>query len=298
MRAAWLLILLVGCVPPPVYRVQRAARMPRPAVPLRTGEPLAGPVEVSFGAVAGKEATLVDQEAAIEVPHQQYRGELRVRIGERGELAPFYEQAVESSMDKLDATQAPINSGTPHALGVAMRYSIATGVPGLSIGTAADVMSWSVPYVEYRTCVEYCEENGVYGTQMLTGTESIGTFGVGITPTYRSGHFAIFGGAYTRRHPTIERKGTEVGPEVDRDITAGNFNLMLHAGVEFQAAMFSVMATVQQDLTPDPVQYGPSLGFAIALHVPDIKKTPPPPPPPPPGPPSYIPDENLPDDPW
>src|SRR5262245_5859433 len=104
---------LVGCVPPPVYRVQRTARVPHPAAPLRTGEPLAGPVELSVGASSVGDVTkpeLVDEQAAIEVAREQMRAELRIRLGRRGELAPIFETAM-GEMVPLDHTQAPVENG-------------------------------------------------------------------------------------------------------------------------------------------------------------------------------------------
>jgi hypothetical protein len=291
---------LVGCVPLPVYRVQRSARVPRPAAPLRTGEPLQGPVELSLGSTVGTSATLVDKEAAIEVPRAQMRGEVRIKI-RRGEIAPFFERAFESSFEALDATQAPVREGAPRGGGLATRYSFATGVPGLSIGAGTEVLWFSMPYVEYRTCVEYCEENGVSGTTMHTGSETRGSWGFSLTPTYRDGRVAVFGGVYSRRHPSIARKGTEIGGEYDRDIVQGNYNVMFHAGVEVRASVFAVMAQLQQDVTASPVQYGPSFGLALAIHAPP--PVPRAPPPPEPSAPSWLTrrppaDADLPDDPW
>lgn len=308
MRVLLLVVatVAVGCIPAPVYKVQRTARVPRPAAPLRTGEPLAGPIGVSIEATAGGASELAEDGVAVEVPRQQIRSELRIRI-KRAELAPFYEQAVAASYDALDPTQAPVRDGSATTLGLATRYSFATPDPNLTIGTSMELMSFSMPYVEYRTCVENCDENGVSGTTMHNGNESTGSIGFAITPTYRIGRVALFGGMYTRRHPTIQRKGTEIGAEYDQDIRRGNYNYLLHAGVEVQASVFSLSATIQQDLTADPVQYGPSLGVAIAIHVPDFvrpRATPPPEPPrAPPSSPAWlvrgaVDDGDLPDDPW
>jgi hypothetical protein len=302
---------LVGCIPPPVYRVQRTARVPHPAAPLRTGEPLAGPVELSVGASSIGDVTkpeLVDEQASIEVAREQMRAEVRIRLGKRGELTPIFETAM-GKMVPLDSTQAPVEDGKPAGKGLAVRYSIDTGAPGFSVGLGVEAMSWTIPYVEYRTCIEYCEDNNAPIMEKHYGREDVGTFGLSLAPTYRSGNLAMFATAYTRRHPTIKRKGTEeLSPDYDSDVDGGNYNLMLSAGLEYRLPVASVMATVQQDVTRDPVAYGPSFGLAIALRVPEpkphrIDREPPPMPPPPPtyGPPgdpatSY--DADLPDDPW
>ncbi|HEU4615706.1 MAG TPA: hypothetical protein VFS15_26605 [Kofleriaceae bacterium] len=274
--AVLLVITAVGCVPPPVYRVQRTARVPHPAAPLRTGEPLDGPVELSLGASSVGDLAaprLVDKQASIEVPREQMRGELRIRLGRRGargELAPIFETAAPSSMQPLDPTQAPVESGAPTGFGLAGRYSIDTGAPGFSIGVGLEAMSWQIPYVEYRTCVEFCEENGAPAMQVLHGTEGASTLGASLTPTYRHGDVAVFATAYTRRHPTIVRKGTELyAMDYDQDVDSGNYNWIVSAGIEYRLPVVSLMATVQQDLTRDPVAYAPSFGFSVAVRVPD-----------------------------
>jgi hypothetical protein len=305
---------LVACVPPPVYRVQRTARVPHPAAPLRTGEPLAGPIELSVGASTigdVKDPQLVDKDASVEVAREQMRAELRIRLGKRGELAPIFEQAIGGSMQALDTTQAPVESGAPTGLGLATRYSFDTGQPGLSFGVGVEAMTWQIPYVEYRTCVAYCEENGAPLQQMHHGSESVGTLGLSLIPTYRRGNVALFAGAYARRHPTIVRKGSEMyASDYDQDVDGGRYNWLLDAGIEYRLPVISVMATVQQNLTRDPVAYGPSFGLAIAFRVPDRKPArvaaePPPSPIVQAGPPGAPPnttfedrDAQLPDDPW
>src|SRR6188508_850640 len=119
------LLVLGGCYPPPpVYRVQRAARVPRPTVPLRTGEPLAGPIELTIGAsslanTAKPEAG--NQAKALEIPEHQVRGELRIR---RGELAMIHERGI-GHATKIDETQADTNRDNPWGGGAALRYAIA-----------------------------------------------------------------------------------------------------------------------------------------------------------------------------
>jgi hypothetical protein len=314
-RVALVLVLLVGCVPPPVYRVQRTARVPHPAAPMRTGEPLDGPVELSVGGSsvgAVRSPELVDKQASVEVASEQLRAELRIRLGERGELAPIYEHGMASSMVRLDPTQAPVVEGAPEGFGLAARYSFETAAPGFAIGLGIEGMVWQIPYVEYRTCVEYCAENNAPLMQKNYGSESVSTLGLSLTPTYRSGALALFAGGYTRRHPTIVRKGSELyAQDSDRDVDGGNYNFILTAGAEYRLPFASLMATVQQDLTRDPVAYGPTFGLAIAWRVPDKKplprwptwREPAPAAPPAPtlGPPGATvadPDAELPDDPW
>ena len=274
MRALVLwLCLLVGCVPPaPIYRVQRTARVPHPAVPLRTGEPLAGMVEASVGASSfgdARDPRLVDGSDAVEVPSRQYRGELRLRL-RRAEVAGIYEWANGGSMQALDRTQAPVGEGNVEGRGAAVRYSI-DAEHGLSFGLGLEALAWSIPYVEYRTCVANCAINDAPAMQVLHGTQSVATVAFAFTPTYRIGRFALFAGAYTRRQPTIVRKGTEmyVDGGHDSDVDGGRYNWLVHTGVEVRFPVVSLLLQIQQDLTRDPVWYGPSLGFALAARMPE-----------------------------
>ena len=278
MRALFL-CLVVGCVPPPpVYRVQRTARVPHPAVPLRTGEPIAGMAEVSVGASSfadARDPRLVDSTAAVEVPSRQYRGELRLRI-RRAEIAGIYEWANGGTMQALDATQAPVDEGNVEGRGAAVRYSIDAG-SGLSFGLGLEALAWSIPYVEYRTCVQNCAINDAPQMQVIHGSQSVATLAFAFTPTYRIGRFAFFAGTYARRQPTIVRKGTEmyVDSGHDTDVGEGRYNWLVHGGVEMRLPIVSVLLQIQQDLTRDPVWYGPSLGFALAARLPELHGKPP-----------------------
>jgi len=244
------------------------------------------------------------------VAREQMRGELRIRLGKRGELAPIFETAG-PGMIALDKTQAPVERGAPWGVGVATRYSFDTGAPGFSIGLGLEAMTWQIPYVEYRTCVAYCEENAAPLMQKNWGFEGVSTLGFSLAPTYRHGNFAFFASAYARRHPTIVRKGTEqFAMDYDQDVDGGPYNWLVNAGVEYRMPVVSVLASVQQDLIAYPVQYGPSFGLAVAFRVPDQKSrrvdTEPQPAAPapatfgPPGDPDapHDRDANLPDDPW
>src|SRR5262249_6787310 len=156
--------------------------------------------------------------ASIEVPTKQYRGELRFRI-RRAELALIHESANAADSRALDPTQAPIGRDDDlTGNGGAVRYSIdaADALPGLMFGLGLEFTSWEIPYVEYRTCVSNCT-GPTSRPEVSRGVQDASTAAFSFTPTYRRGPLAIFGGAYARRHPTIVRKGTEYGPDDDRD---------------------------------------------------------------------------------
>ena len=268
-RALALALLVVGgCYPPPpVYRVQRSARVPRPTVPLRTGRPLSGPVELTLGASSlgqTQQPTAGNETKAIEVPDHQLRGELRLRIANRGELAILHERAV-GHATKIDETQADVESGQPWGAGVATRYAIHPHGAAWSVGLDFELMRWSVPFTEIRTCIENCE--GVDDYQEIHSTSGEMTWGFGITPSYRSGRTSLFGGMFLRNHPTIMRKGSELTESNDEDTEAGPVNVLLHAGIAVELGAFTALVLVNQNMDRDPVRYGPGIGFALSASL-------------------------------
>lgn len=237
---------------------------------------MSGPIALDVGmsnAANTSRPEAGDQMKALEVPTYQLRGELRIRLFERGEVAFLHERAL-GKPTKIDPTQADVDSGQPWSAGMAVRYSIAPHGQPWSVGLGVELMRWSIPYIEYRTCVENCE--GVDDFQEDHGQTGEMTFGVGITPAYRVGRFTIFGGVHMRNHPTINRKGTEYTEYNDEDLEAGPPNWMLNAGVAVKLGAFTALALVHQDLDTDPVRYGPGIGVAISAAF-DPARLPPPP---------------------
>ena len=91
------------------------------------------------------------------------------------------------------------------------------------------------------------------------------TLGFGLTPSYRFGRTTLFGGIYWRNHPTIERKGEEFSESNHEDVDSGPANMLLHAGVSVQLGKsITGLVLVHQDVTPDPVRYGPGILTAFS----------------------------------
>ncbi len=259
--------LVAGCI----GNVQRSARVPHAAVPLSSGQPLAAPAEMSAGLsnVTDVVAPRVgDPSQAVEVPGTQMRNELRLRIRERGQLAVIYEHGFAATSQKPDATQAPVGDGDVMGGGVSFGYSFETSTPGLAIGTTVELMTWSVPYVEYETCTNCLSPNvTIVDHDRATPT----TLGVGIAPSFRRGSMTVFGGAFARNHPTTQRKAYGVDitfDDGDGDVQNGPFNVLLHAGVEVELQRWlSALIVLHQNLIADPVQYGPGIGFALNARL-------------------------------
>jgi hypothetical protein len=262
VRLIVLLPVLAGCV----GNVQRSARVPHPAVPLRSGQPLDTAAQLSAGlsnVTDAVEPAVGDDTQAVEVPATQMRDELRFRLGSRAELALVYEHGFGSTSRRPDATQAPVGQGDVYGYGIAAGYSFETSTPGLSVGTTFELIGWSVPYVEYQTCND-CEM-----TTVDHGRARPATLGLGITPSYRSGRVTWFGGAFARNHPTTLRK--EMNTDVfdgDGDVRNGPFNLLLHLGVEIMLERrLSALVVAHQNLVANPVRYGPGVGIALAVRL-------------------------------
>lgn len=255
---------LAACLPDPVYKVQRTARVPHPAAPLRSGAPLDAPIEASFGTSSAfdlRAPRLVDHTAAVETPAVQLRGEARFRVGTFGEIDLGTEHALDPT--PIDPTQAPVPGGrNAWSFNLGVRYAVPIA-PDVFVGLGLESVVWTLPYVEYRSCVANCE--GVPAQERDAGTDNLWGLAADITPTYRSGDLAVFAGLHIAPNPTIQRKGTEMGAiDVDSDLALGPTSYIVHAGAEYKLGPISVLAQIQQDLGGSPVAYGPSFGFAIA----------------------------------
>jgi hypothetical protein len=271
VRSVVVLAFVVSCMPVPVYRVQRTVRVPHPAAPLWSGAPMQGPIELAVGASSvldTRSPHLHDHDASIEVPSQQFRGEVRFRAHTYGQLVLIHDHAFSSSFHALDPTQAPVREGSAESLGVAARYSFhVPDTPRFTIGLGVEALKWWLPFVEYRSCVANCE--GHVTQQMVTGRDTVAMMAFSLVPAYRTGRWTAFAGLYGAPHPTVVRKGTEVGGTYDTTLDRGDMNLLLHAGVELSVRQFSVLVQVQRDMIVDPASYGPSFGFALAGRLPE-----------------------------
>jgi hypothetical protein len=252
---------LAGCV----GNVQRAARVPHPGVPLASGQPLAGPAELSVGlsnVTDMVKPAVGDASQAVEVPSTEMRDEVRFRLGRRGQIGGVYEQGFASTSKQPDRTQAPVGSGDVEGFGVSGGYSFATSTPGLSVGLYGEMLAWSLPYVEYTTCTSCANQY----TIMSHGRANPITLGLGIAPSYHSGAITVFGGVFGRNHPTTQRKelGADITFNDDGDVHSGPFNVLVHAGIELALArQLSAIVVVHQDIVADPVRYGPGIGIGL-----------------------------------
>jgi hypothetical protein len=260
-----ILPVVAGCA----RNIQRSARVPHPGVPLSSGQPLATPTELSAGLSNVTDVLkprVGDATQAVEVPSTEMRDELRFRLGERAQVALIYEQGFAATSQQPDATQAPVGPGDVYGVGASFGYSFSTSTPGFSIGSTLEIMGWSIPYVEYRTCVDCMTSY----TVIDHGSANPLTLGIGIAPSYRSGRVTYFGGLFARNHPTTQRKELNATDVISSggDVHSGPFNILLHAGVEIELQPWlSALVILHQDVIANPVQYGPGLGLALTARI-------------------------------
>ncbi len=262
----WLLLVpaFAGCS---TYAQQRAALVPH-ATPIMTdGQPLSAPGEIALGA---SNINLVqpgegNPDAGIEIPSTQLVGAAMIRASPNLTLGGLYERGLSAGAHSLQDHQPPVDDDVS-GLGVSMTYSIPTSLPGWRVALSSELVVWSVPWVEYTTCIANCIGNGGYTTSSK-GSDNVPTLAVGVTPSYRTGRFTLFGGVTVRNHPTVDQTIRTDIPQ-DPDVSSGPFNVTLHAGaaVELGAGVRASLL-VHQTVTTDPVAYGPSIGVMVAIPL-------------------------------
>jgi hypothetical protein len=161
---------------------------------------------------------------------------------------------------------------------------------------------WSVPWVEYTTCIDLCSVPGF--TYSQRGNEDVLIAKLALVPSYRIGAMTYFGGVTLQNQPTITEKIETTLPE-GGGVQGGPLNATVHAGLAVEVgAGIRASAFVHQTLTHDPINYGPGLGMAISIPLgrkePNRVVAPPPPPAPvfvpyAPAPPPvpYVPSESI-----
>jgi hypothetical protein len=248
---------------------------------MHSGHGLDGIAELGFGASSLAHSTELgegDPEAGVEVPGTQLRADARFRLSDVFALGLVYENGLDETAKRPKDEQPPVDEGNVQGYGITADVSIGTRDPKLRVGLGFDLVFWDVPYVEYLSCApqDPCFPYDI----MSKGTDRTETFGFSITPSYRMGLWTFFGGLTARQHPTIQQKGTETDPilEGEGDVKSGPFNLLVSAGFEAALMQGAVEASLvlYQDITQDPVRYGPGLGVMVVVP---LGRTPPAPPP-------------------
>jgi hypothetical protein len=255
------------------YNVNRSALAPHATPVVHSGQPVDGVVELSAGVSSAahfRNPTVGNDEAAVEIPGTQIRGDGRLKVGDYLALGFLFESGLDATAHKPRRSQADVDNGNVNGFGVTSEVSIPTSDPRLRVGVALEMIVWSVPWVEWRTCADpICGDDPF--TYEDKGTDLTSTWAFGVIPSWKAGALTLFGGATLRQHPTIIQKGTETDPFFDDegDVQAGPFNLIVSAGLDAELAGGAVRGSVivYQDLTADPVQYGPGVGAFLTVPL-------------------------------
>lgn len=227
------------------------ARVPHMAVPMSSGQPMSTPFEVTGGASAVtdlRKPTAGAPEHAMEVARTQLHASLRFRTSANSYGGLIYEQGLSAGSHKLNTDGASVGARDVIGTGLFFGGSLPMG-PQFNLGLHGEAIRWSLPYI-YLTD----------GAVLDSGRESVSTVGFAVTPSYRSGPTTVFGTGFVRNHP-MSSAGLDLA---DDGISGGPLNFTIAAGVEYSLSpTVSATAIVNQDLSRDPVRYGPSLQLAV-----------------------------------
>jgi len=284
------------------YTVRKSALAPHITPPMRNGQNLMGAAaEAAVGTSAVARASDPvegpDANAGLYIPRVEVTAALRKRISEDMDLGLLYDHGFRRGAIATSEDQPEPNNGSVYGGGVTGFYSVPTGTPGLRVGIGLDLLMYSVPYVEYRTCVDFCGSEPY--SRVDHDRDSIGVYSLAVIPSYHTGRITLFGGGTVRNHPTIE-KGSIEGPlDSDDEVDSGPPNFILSGGIDVELGQgIRAMAIVYQPMDKDPVDYGPTLGLGLTLPLGRHHEPPPPPPQPyaypPPQPYGYPPPQPYP----
>ncbi len=258
------------------YSVRKSALTPHIAPPMRSGFGLAdAAAEASFGA-----STLAttnppeegpDANAGIHIPRLELGGALRGRLTDSLDLGFVWDQGLRQGAYKTSPDQPSPGGGSVYGGGASLFASIPTAEPSFRVGVGVDLMIYSIPFVEYRTCVENC--GGKPYSTVDHDREEIGVYGLSLIPSWRSGRLTLFAGGTVRNHPTVAKGEIEGDIELDDEVRAGPVNLLVSGGAELElGAGVRAMGMVYQTLTDQPVRYWPT--FAVGLTIPLGRRAP------------------------
>lgn len=226
------------------------ARVPHMSVPMSSGQAMSSPFEITGGASAVadlKKPRAGDTDTSMEVPGTQLHLSLRFRTTRETYAGILLEQGLSQGSHKLNT--GGISIGARDVVGVGGFFGGALALsPELDLGLHAELISWSLPYVEL-----------IDGALIDSGREGVSTAGFGLSPSYRQGPVRLFGTFFLRNHPLSTSSVL-----LDGGISRGPVNFTVAGGVEYAfSPIVSATAIVNQELTGEPVRYGPSLQLAV-----------------------------------
>jgi hypothetical protein len=269
--------LVIACAVLPAlacstYAQHRAALVPRATPYLGDGQPLDARAQLAAGASNLGEMlapSAGDPDTGVATPGVQLEGAFALRATKNLSFSVIYDRGLDRTAHPANSSEPPIHNGDSQQFGFGWAYSIDTGTPGFRVGIANQLLTASVPWIQYTTCTQNCDASGMAtgNTIVDKGSTNVPIVVVAVVPSYRTGRFTVFGGITARNHPNVIDKITTDVP-LDPDITPGPLNVLAHVGasVELGAGIRAALV-VHQEFTGDPVRYGPGVAATIALPL-------------------------------
>jgi hypothetical protein len=244
------------------YSVRRAALVPNLAPTPRTGQPLDGQAELHLGTAHA--VSIADpstsENVGVHVPRIDLNGAVRLRIGADTDIGFVYDEGFEAGSISVRPDQ-PTPSGNVRGGGVSVHTSFPIA-PEWRLAFAADVLLYSIPYVEYRTCTNCMEAwTDISERRVATLVASLGVIG-----SWRRGPWTVFGGLTMRNHPTTRLSSVEIFASSDEDVSAGPFNVIAAIGAEYAFGPgLRAQLQIYQPIAQDPVAYMPTIAVSFAI---------------------------------
>jgi hypothetical protein len=248
------------------YATHQAAFVPHATPVPGDGQPLDTPAQIGVGAssIDLTQPSASDPNAGDAVPKVQMRGSLDGQFGrymtfgaslEHGEVA-----------EPVTPYQPALGNSGATGYGLHVQGSIPTGLRGLRIALSAEAVAWSVPYIQYDTCVQNCGAGNNGYTVSYQGNDNVTTWAFGLVPSYRTGAWTVYGGATLRDQPTTAAKFDTTSPG-DAGVDAGPTNLTVHAGVEYDVRVIKLAVAIHDTVTSAPITYGPSIAAMVSIPL-------------------------------
>ncbi|MFN0246121.1 MAG: hypothetical protein ACKV2T_04385, partial [Kofleriaceae bacterium] len=253
-----LLFALIAVAPACIIESRNVniGQVPRASVPFQNTAPTSGVFAANVGAssmptVTG--ATSTNRASGAEVPDTQARGEILFRPTRRFYVGAVYERGFGHQV--VDESLPASREGNVVGFGLMLGGTlVAEENSRFSLGVNATLMHWTIPYDQYTTAtVDFAGIVTGVSQYMTSQTDSTGTLGLGIWPSYTFGELRLFGGGYITQKPTVHlftKDTTVVGITSEKEEVIGNeaIDLVLAAGLEYNVTPeFAITAIINQE---------------------------------------------------
>jgi len=263
------LFLLTGC--PPVS-VRRSALVPHAAPTMRSGQPVSGPAELSVSTPRlvslGDPVEGDGANAGLYLPRLQGTSELRFPSPRKPalDLGVHYEYGFLRGATPIADDQPRPRKGGVYGAGGSVYWAPQVR-PGFRIGLGIRATIYSIPFIEYRTCVDGC--GGGAFTNIEDGRSKVLVLGSSIAPSFKTGNTTLFASLTARHHPTNTKGEVTTDPYFDDgdEIRRGPMILIAAAGAEVDLGPLRAMANVFLPLDQTIVRYAPTVGMAISIPL-------------------------------